>query len=257
MRIDTHFSRSRSTGFSLMEILVVISIILVLAAIAFPVYSTVKMRSNKAVAINNMRQIGAALAVYAGQNDGDFPDEDAKGVDSWMNAAKPESGKAWYNALPRLLNRRGVGDYASIPRDFYTKDNLLFLPGAQYPESDKRLVHPIFAIAINTKLQRKGADHMKAKAKMSQVTQPARTVAFLESGIYGEVKATATQPRYSGSCKGSAKAFVARYGGTGVLTFVDGHAETVQGKDILTETGRIPYPQTNIVWTRSPDEDPN
>jgi len=28
-------------------------------------------------------------------------------------------------------------------------------------------------------------------------------------------------------------------------------------KEILTETGDVPYPQQPVVWTRNPDENPN
>ena len=62
-----------SKGFTLMEILVVIAIILVLAAIAFPVFATVQSRANKAVALNNMRQLGSASGAYTSQNDGQLP----------------------------------------------------------------------------------------------------------------------------------------------------------------------------------------
>ncbi len=60
-----------------------------------------------------------------------------------------------------------------------------------------------------------------------------------------------------GDCKSAGRSFVERYNGQGVVTFLDGHAESVSVKDLLTETGRLFYPQTNIVWTRTPDEDPN
>jgi type II secretory pathway pseudopilin PulG len=242
-----------------MEILVVIAIILVLAAIAFPVYGAIRNKANKAVALNNMRQLSAALMTYAGQNDQNLPAESAKGPDTWQAAADPENGRVWYNALPKLLGHKPVGDYANSPRDFYTKDNLVFLPGAVYPDSDKKLVSPLFAIALNTKLQRKDESGNKG-AKLNQITNPGRTVLFFEHGIKGEQKASPTQPAYDGTPKGSARSFVARYGGQGVITFCDGRAETIEVKDILTETGKILWIQgqmPDVIWCRTPEEDPN
>jgi hypothetical protein len=72
-----------------------------------------------------------------------------------------------------------VDQYASNPQAFYSKENILFLPGARYPEPDIKLARPLFAIAINTKLQRKE----RKPVKLAQITHPARTVLFLEQGL--------------------------------------------------------------------------
>jgi prepilin-type N-terminal cleavage/methylation domain-containing protein/prepilin-type processing-associated H-X9-DG protein len=257
-------SASRPLGFTLMEILVVIAIILVLAAIAFPVFSQIQMRANRTVALRNMNQLGAAAATYTAENNGTLPAEDAKGADTWGAAANPENANAWYNVLPRRLGHKGVDQYASNPQAFYSKENILYVPGAQYPETDKKLARPIFAIAINTKLQRRDKDEHgekgeKPPAKLSQITNPARTVLFLEQGLPKEPPAMKQQPKYDGSPKGSAKSFVARYGGVGIIVFCDGHAETLEGKDILEENGQFKFPLQpgDIIWCKTPEENPN
>ena len=257
--MNPHIPATRqSKGFTLMEILVVIAIILVLAAIAFPVINTIGNRKHQAVAMNNMRQLGSAAGSYSAQNDGELPAEDAKGTDTWASAAKPENAKAWYNALPVILSQKSVAQYATTPQSYYSKENILFLPGAKYPETDKKLTAPLFAIAINTKLQRKSETGEKS-ARMSQISNPVRTVLFLEQGIKGETKAMKQQPGYDSSPKGSAKSFVARYNGFGVITFLDGHAELVEGKDILEENGQFKWPVQpgDIIWGKSTEENEN
>lgn len=239
-----------------MEILVVVAIILVLVAIIFPVYQVVQKRAAKVKALSNMKQLASAAATFAAQNDNTLPNEDSKGQDSWNNAAKPENAKAWYNALPRLLGHQGVGDYSTRPREYYRPQNILYLPGAKYPEDDSILREPLFAIAINTKLARK-VEGKKEPVKLNQITHPTRTVLFLEQGLPKEEKAMGAQPKYDGSCKGSAKSFVARYAGEGIVVFVDGNGQSVQGKDILLENGSFEFPPTSIIWTRTPEEDPN
>jgi hypothetical protein len=104
---------------------------------------------------------------------------------------------------------------------------------------------------MNTKLHRKNPDGKKEDVLLPQITNPAKTVLFLEQGLPKEEKAIQAQPKYDGSCKGSAKSFVARYGGEGCLAFVDGHVQTVTGKEILTESAAFPLPQSDIVWTRN------
>ena len=67
------------------------------------------------------------------------------------------------------------------------------------------------------------------------------------------------QPKYDGSPKGSAKSFVTRYGGVGIVTFVDGHAEGIDGKDILEENGQFKFPLQpgDVIWCKTPEENPN
>ena len=57
-------------AFTLIEILVAISIVLVLAAICFPVFASVKKSANRASCVSNLHQIGMAIALYREKWDG-------------------------------------------------------------------------------------------------------------------------------------------------------------------------------------------
>lgn len=76
MRFATTHNRStqrRMTGFTLTELLVVIIIIAILAAILFPVIKGALERSRISTSISNMNQIGQALARYQQDHDGKSP----------------------------------------------------------------------------------------------------------------------------------------------------------------------------------------
>lgn len=63
----------RSQGFTLLELVVVLAIIIVLAALGTSVWQRVQRSSRSAACMQNLRQIGAGLAKYVGEHDGVFP----------------------------------------------------------------------------------------------------------------------------------------------------------------------------------------
>jgi prepilin-type N-terminal cleavage/methylation domain-containing protein/prepilin-type processing-associated H-X9-DG protein len=63
----------RRRAFTLIELLVVIAIIAILAAILFPVFAQAREAGRATACRSNLRQIGAALAMYAQDYDGAYP----------------------------------------------------------------------------------------------------------------------------------------------------------------------------------------
>lgn len=64
---------SRRNGFTLIELLVVIAIITILAGILFPVYSRSREQARKTTCMNNLKELGMALAMYIQDYDDTFP----------------------------------------------------------------------------------------------------------------------------------------------------------------------------------------
>ena len=60
-------------GFTLIELLVVIAIIAILAAILFPVFAQAREKARQTTCGSNLKQIGLAVTMYAGDNDEQFP----------------------------------------------------------------------------------------------------------------------------------------------------------------------------------------
>lgn len=65
--------RSARAAFTLVELLVVIGIIALLAAILFPVFATVRGKARQTVCLSNLKQIGTAIQMYASDYDGLMP----------------------------------------------------------------------------------------------------------------------------------------------------------------------------------------
>jgi prepilin-type N-terminal cleavage/methylation domain-containing protein/prepilin-type processing-associated H-X9-DG protein len=60
-------------GFTLIELMIVIAIIAILAAILFPVFNNARKKSLQTQCISNLRQLTTAIKMYATDNDDQFP----------------------------------------------------------------------------------------------------------------------------------------------------------------------------------------
>src|SRR5882672_7223565 len=66
-------NRAEKQGFTLVELLVVVAIIALLIAILLPAVSAAKEQANRVKCGANLRQIGMAQQMYAGENKGQYP----------------------------------------------------------------------------------------------------------------------------------------------------------------------------------------
>lgn len=88
-------------GFTLIELLVVIAIIAILAAILFPVFTTVKEKGRQTACLNNQKQLGSALMIYAGDNNEMLP------VAHWYSSDYSQY-ISWYNRIARIVRNTNV-----------------------------------------------------------------------------------------------------------------------------------------------------
>lgn len=101
-------------GFTLVELLVVVAILALLAALLFPVLSKARERGRDAGCISNLAQIGKAMAPYAADHDDCLPYGPgavekyqsvpaAGGADPFLSLPTVEAVLAPYGVGPRLL----------------------------------------------------------------------------------------------------------------------------------------------------------
>lgn len=99
--------RTRRSGFTLVELLIVIAIIALLAAILFPVFARARENARRSVCLGNLKQIGLALQQYTQDYDEKMPVQTYALTYNFMDAsagATSNSGWAggttnWPNAL--------------------------------------------------------------------------------------------------------------------------------------------------------------
>jgi len=167
MRNTLSMNRSRTSAFTLIELLTVIAVIAILAAILIPVVSNVRQKADAATCLNNLRQMGAGIGLFQSDHKGAFPAM----VERWKTSSKglwfvqlSDYGLPW-KAGADLNNMRnqawwycpasseyadqkswGETDYGANPMVFVRRANLSGTP--QGPDSGIRLNKPINVVNL-------------------------------------------------------------------------------------------------------------
>ena len=210
--MTTHI-RSKNRAFTLVELLTVIAIIALLAAILFPVFAQARDKARGISCVSNLRQMGMALVQYTQDYDGNMPNNDNSG-----------GGGRWESTFDMM-------------RPYYKSDQVLICPAAT--EADKFHIfsdssRPLCTYSINNTYWYDGTEKTFEKPGMleSAFADPSNTVFLGDSKAEGGnawgfqvtgYQYMATTPITQGS--GSQGSFSYRHRGGANFVFFDGHVK--------------------------------
>jgi prepilin-type processing-associated H-X9-DG protein/prepilin-type N-terminal cleavage/methylation domain-containing protein len=89
----------KRSGFTLIEILVVLAIIMIMAAILFPVLSVGRKKANQTKCMSNLRQIGIAARMYATDHDELLPPGGYNVPTPEQPGTTPQQRVQWHDLL--------------------------------------------------------------------------------------------------------------------------------------------------------------
>jgi len=125
-------------GFTLVELLVVVSIISLLAALLLPALAKARDSGRKAVCISNLRQIGVAIHVYADDHHGVIPYGPKAPPFITPSSLYPSTGAP--TSLISLYGGQPVGMGLLLPNHIAMQPKVLFCPGSdQRVDADAEL----------------------------------------------------------------------------------------------------------------------
>jgi prepilin-type N-terminal cleavage/methylation domain-containing protein/prepilin-type processing-associated H-X9-DG protein len=249
-----------STAFTLVELLVVIAVIAILAALLLPALTNAKASAHRTECLTRQRQWALGFLEYADDNDGWLPREGYHNdgnvwANNWAQVQDPASQDVWYNSVARQISVRPASSYAlpATRPPFYERNSFFHCPCAPFPKetADVRYQTAIFSLAMNSQLIE---PPNIPTIKLDRIMRPSQTVLMLDNLLDREQLVVTGQAQTSlGQPAAYANRFAGRrHGRTGVLAFVDGHAEAIAGKRVVETTGFNPgwaiLPPVDIFW---------
>jgi len=203
-------------GFTVVELLTVVAIVGILAAIAIPIVQQVRETSHRAQCSSNLRQIGLAMQLYVAENNGDLPlvvGEEATGTaNHWTHQLQGYMGKSEGGTLEGTQDARDNRDFRCL------SDNI----------DRNSEEHTICSYGFNRRTHHNGVVTNQEHKKFSAIIQPSRTIMAGDVWLPFNTVANAVSLGGNGS-------FVEDYHGSGAnYLFADGHVEFLTKEDVLT-----------------------
>lgn len=215
-------------GFTLVELIVVVAILLVLGMSALAMAARVRDDARQVRCIGNLRQWGVALSLHMADHDGALPRR-GQGVQPVAQIDRPED---WFNCLPPYLGLPSYSEQVKTGTVAKPRDASVFVCPAAVREKDNP--HPHFlSYAMNMYLSPWIRPQPHRLAELENPSQ----LAFMADAPGGWASTVPSRMGYSVQPRHSGKANV---------VFVDGHVRSFDGGYLGCGSGEISRP--DIRW---------
>jgi prepilin-type processing-associated H-X9-DG protein len=232
--------KESGNGFVLIELVVIVTILAILAALLLPVYAQARARARATRCLENLRQLTMATMLYSQDYDGGLPAQrdnivayyadppggslppcavGTGGADrvSWA------SGLSGYGADRSLLVCPAAQDYRCVQEDVARRDE------AGVPTGKSRVTYFYNGLAASSR----EASLIKPVAQVSQIPRPTELALFSEWGGY-TTSASILSPMFVlGNWTLVRTGPKEPHQGGSNLGFADGHAKFVTNKELL------------------------
>jgi prepilin-type N-terminal cleavage/methylation domain-containing protein/prepilin-type processing-associated H-X9-DG protein len=223
-RLPMRRCASLAKGFTLVELLAVLAVVGLLAAITIPVVGSIRERARASRCLSNLRQLGMAIPLYAAENKGAVvPSRIGYGDDQY-----------WPYLLAPFLS---LDSTRTTPRGSRT-DTVLTCPTEKAdPLGATENIVGLYVIRYTINSHIAEVNNLLTLPQVSRRERvknlnPARTMIFMDS--------------FSGGSLGFASTFASTYphGGKTNVAYIDGHVETKTPEEI-DHYKSLPY---HVFW---------
>lgn len=182
--------RSKNKAFTLIEILVVIAIISILAAILFPVFARARENARRTSCLSNLKQIGLGVMQYTQDYDERYPMNYWRGEGAGVGITCSAAGLVGTPCSKFRVNPGTIGNlvtWMDLIYPYVKSTDLFFCPSSLRPEAPT--IVPSYAYNIGFGNQsyanaydfRDGTAPIRPTISLSQVTRPSEVFFLTEA----------------------------------------------------------------------------